>query len=59
VQQRAWLRPLTAVGARRGTAKPERDRSRFRAATSHRAIRAVLKTRAVSGAEASVGVTIP
>jgi len=41
VQRRAWLRPPTAVGARRRTAKPERDRSRFRAATSHRAIRAV------------------
>ncbi len=41
--ERSWLRPPTAVGARRRAAKPERDRSRFLAATSHRAIRGVLK----------------
>ena len=44
VQRRAWLRPLTAVGARRRTAKPERDRSRFLAATSYRAIHGVRRT---------------
>ena len=44
VQRRTWLRPLTAVGARRRTAKPERDRSRFLAATSYRAIHGVRRT---------------
>jgi hypothetical protein len=52
--RRAWLRPPTTVGARRRTAKPERDRSRFHAATSRRAIRGVRISPDASGAEACV-----